>query len=185
AELAQRTDAARAAAAALGRPVPHFGVSLGVLARDTEEQAWAEAEAKLAHITPQEIAASRGFQAAVAAGRDAADERERRVLDAVDAGERPRARDLEFHPNMWTGPIERAGIDVRRQLPLPGSMLIGSHAQVAERIREISRVAGIERFILWAPPAIEEAYRVAEGVLPLLDLDPQLAPAVRPLVAAP
>jgi alkanesulfonate monooxygenase len=184
-ELAARTEAARAAATALGRPTPQFGVSLGILARETEEQAWAEAERKLAHITPDEIRASRGFQAALDAGRESADERERRVIDAVEGGERPAARDLEFYPNMWTGPIERAGIDVRRRLPLPGSMLIGSHAQVAERIREIQALAGIERFILWAPPAIEEAYRVAEGVLPLLDLDPQIAPAVRPLVSAP
>jgi alkanesulfonate monooxygenase len=108
-------------------------------------------------------------------------------MDAIDAGERPHARDLEFYPNMWTGPIERAGIDVMRQLPLPGTMLIGSAEQVAARIREIQQLAGIERFILWAPPSIEEAYRVAELVLPLLDLDPQLAPAVPPIAvgAAP
>jgi alkanesulfonate monooxygenase len=103
------------------------------------------------------------------------------VLDAIDAGVLPKARDLEFYPNMWTGPIERAGIDVMRRLPLPGTMLIGSAEQVAERIEEIRRVAGIERFILWAPPALEEAYRVAESVLPLLDLEPELAPAVPPV----
>ncbi|HEY4094789.1 MAG TPA: LLM class flavin-dependent oxidoreductase [Baekduia sp.] len=180
-ELAQRTDAARRMAHDLGRPVPSFGVSFGILVRETEEEAWAEAERKLAHITPQEIAASRGFQAALAAGRDNADERERRAMDAIDGGERPQARDLEFYPNMWTGPIERAGIDVMRQLPLPGTMLIGSAEQVAARIREIQQLAGIERLILWAPPSIEEAYRVAELVLPLLDLDPQLAPAVAPI----
>ncbi|MDO8212058.1 LLM class flavin-dependent oxidoreductase [Conexibacter sp. CPCC 206217] len=183
-ELAQRTGAARAVAAEQGRPTPSFGVSLGVLVRETEEEAWAEAERKLGHISPETIAGLRGYQAAQAAGRDAADEREGRVMDAIASGRRPAARDLEFHPNMWTGPAERVGIDVRRQLPLPGTMLIGSAEQVAQRMKEIERLAGIERFILWAPPTLEEAYRVADLLLPLLDLDAQLAPPVPSLGAA-
>jgi len=186
-ELAERTQAARGVAHQLGQPEPALGVSLGVLVRETEEEAWAEADRRLAHVNVAQLAASRGVAAAIEA-RDQLDERERRVVDAIEAGRAPSARDLEFYPNMWTGPIERVGIDVLRRTPLPGSMLIGSPEQVAERMREIQRASGIERFILWAPPALEEAYRVADLLLPLLDLEPELAPAVphlRPASPAP
>ncbi len=124
-----------------------------------------------------------GYKAAMQAAPESLDARQRRCLDAVNEGRLPEARDLEFYPNMWNGPIERLGVDIIRALPLPGAMLIGSAEQVAERMREIQEVAGIDRFILWAPPFLEEAYRVADLLLPLLDLQPELAPGVPALSA--
>lgn len=181
-EMAERIDAAVSIASAKGIELSNFGCSLGILVRETEEEAWEEAERKLSHMRAETVRASAGWSAALAADAATADDRERRVMEAIESGRMPRARDLEFYPNMWTGPIAGAGIDVRRQLAMPNTMLIGSAEQVAERIREIESLASIDRFILWAPPAIEEVYRVGEMLLPLLDLDPVLAPAGPPLV---
>ena len=64
-----------------------------------------------------------------------------------------------------------SGLDVTRTMPGPGATLVGSASQVADRLREIQAVAGIDRFILRGFPLIDEAYRVAELLLPLLDLD--------------
>ncbi len=183
-ELAERTAAARGIAQQIGRPAPALGVSLGVLVRETEAEAWAAAERRLSHMSVERLTSMRGWKAIEDGGREGADARELRVIEGIEAGRMPRARELEFYPNMWNGPIERVGIDVRHQLPLPGSMLIGSAEQVADRMREIQRVAGIERFILWAPPALEEAYRVADLLLPLLDIEPELAPPAPPLTVA-
>jgi alkanesulfonate monooxygenase len=49
--------------------------------------------------------------------------------------------------------------------------LVGSAQQVAEGLREIHEVAGIDCFILRGFPLLQEAYRVAELLLPLLDLE--------------
>ncbi|UZJ33211.1 hypothetical protein [Streptomyces endophytica] len=60
---------------------------------------------------------------------------------------------------------------------MAGTALVGSQAEGAERIEEYHRL-GIEEFILSGPPHVEEAYRFAEGVLPLLR-DPALAASRR------
>jgi alkanesulfonate monooxygenase len=169
-EMASRTGAAREHAERIGIPVPSFGVSLGVLVRETEEEAWAAARHRLAHLPFDMFQGTLGYQAVMDADRSDLDDRQLRCLAAIDEGRLPDARDLEYYPNLWNGPIERVGVDVLRTLPMPNSMLIGSAEQVAERMREIQRVAGIDRFILWAPPFLEEAYRVADLLLPLLDL---------------
>jgi alkanesulfonate monooxygenase len=183
-EMAQRTGAARDVALAAGLPVPRFAASLGVLVRETEEKAWEAARHRLDHLSIETIRAGFSYQIASQMDRADLDERQLRCLDAVEAGRLPELRDLEFYPNLWTGPIERIGLDLVRTIPLPGTMLIGSPEQIAERMREIQEVAGIDRFILWAPPFIEEAYRVADLLLPLLDLSSELAPPVPPLRAA-
>jgi alkanesulfonate monooxygenase len=48
----------------------------------------------------------------------------------------------------------------------PGS-LVGSYAQVASQLRSY-REAGIDRFVVTARPALEEAYRLGAQLLPLL-----------------
>jgi alkanesulfonate monooxygenase SsuD/methylene tetrahydromethanopterin reductase-like flavin-dependent oxidoreductase (luciferase family) len=66
---------------------------------------------------------------------------------------------LEVAPNLW------AGFGLVR--PGAGTALVGSHAEVAERLAEY-RALGIDHFIMSGQPHLEEAYRFGENVLPLL-----------------
>jgi alkanesulfonate monooxygenase SsuD/methylene tetrahydromethanopterin reductase-like flavin-dependent oxidoreductase (luciferase family) len=66
---------------------------------------------------------------------------------------------LQVSPNLWAGiGLLRAGA---------GTALVGSHAEVADRIEEYARL-GLSEFILSGYPHLEEAYWFAEGVLPIL-----------------
>ena len=51
-----------------------------------------------------------------------------------------------------------------------GTALVGSHAEVAERVREYADL-GIDEFVLSGVPHLEEAYWFGEGVLPILERD--------------
>ena len=69
---------------------------------------------------------------------------------------------LEISPNLWAGVgLVRGGA---------GTALVGDPETVAARIREYQDV-GIDTFILSGYPHLEEAYRFAELVFPLLSLD--------------
>jgi alkanesulfonate monooxygenase len=75
---------------------------------------------------------------------------------ALHGGRRDR---LEIHPNLWAGiGLVRGGA---------GTALVGSHDEVAERIKEYHAL-GIDEFILSGYPHLEEAYWFGEGVLPRL-----------------
>ena len=70
-----------------------------------------------------------------------------------------RADALEISPNLWAGVgLVRGGA---------GTVLVGSHEQVADRIAEYHEL-GIDEFILSGYPHLEEAYQVGEGVMPVL-----------------
>ncbi|GLU45695.1 LLM class flavin-dependent oxidoreductase [Nocardiopsis ansamitocini] len=145
--LAEKFAAVRAHSAATGR-THRFAVRAEVVARATEEAAWAEVR--------------RGFEAA-----DTAALRAGRSGDSVGAA-RSRAflggpvngyRDLEVAPNVWGGfGLLRGG---------PAFGLVGSYQQVAERLDELIAL-GVDSFILAGVPHLEEAHRVGEEVLPLL-----------------
>lgn len=75
---------------------------------------------------------------------------------------------LEVYPNVWAGPgLVRGGA---------GTALVGSYAEVADRIAECHAV-GFDEFILSGYPHLEEAYWVGEGVMPELRRRGLLAPA--------
>ena len=68
---------------------------------------------------------------------------------------------LEVYPNLWAGVgLVRGGA---------GTALVGDPDTVAERIDEYRR-AGADTFIFSGYPHLEEAYRVAELLLPRLPL---------------
>jgi alkanesulfonate monooxygenase len=148
AQVAGKLDWIRGLAAAAGRE-PRFGIRLHVIARDTAEQAWAEADRLLKAVSPDAVAA-------VQAGlRQSESEGQRRML-ALHGGSRD---GLEIAPNLWAGVgLVRGGA---------GTALVGSHTEIADRIEEYAAL-GIGEFILSGYPHLEEAYWFGEGVLPEL-----------------
>jgi alkanesulfonate monooxygenase len=147
-QVAEKLDRVRALAAQAGREL-RFGIRLHVIARDTAEEAWAQAARLLRGISEADIAA-------VQAGlRRSESEGQRRMLD-LHGGSRD---GLTVAPNLWAGVgLVRGGA---------GTALVGSHAEVADRIAEYHAL-GIDEFILSGHPHVEEAYWFGEGVLPIL-----------------
>jgi alkanesulfonate monooxygenase len=135
-------------AKAVGRTV-RFGIRLHVITRDRSEDAWAEAARLLTTIDPERIAT-------VQAGLATSQSEGQRRMRALHGGS---TANLEIAPNLWAGiGLVRGGA---------GTALVGSHAEVAERILEYHAL-GIDEFILSGYPNLEEAYWLGEGVLPVL-----------------
>jgi alkanesulfonate monooxygenase len=138
--------------AARGRTM-RFGIRLHFIVRDTDEQAWAAANTLIAKVPDDVIAAAQAkFKVADSVGQ--------RRMQALHGGDRNK---LEISPNLWAGVgLVRSG---------SATALVGSPATVAARIKEY-QVLGIETVIGSGYPHLEEAYRVAEGVFPLLNVAP-------------
>jgi alkanesulfonate monooxygenase len=148
AAVAAKLDAVRERAEAHEREL-RFGIRLHVIARDTAEEAWQQADRLLAGLDPTDIARAQEIQ------RASQSEGQRRMVD-LHGG---RTDELEVYPNLWAGVgLVRGGA---------GTALVGSHEEVAERIAEYHEL-GIDDFIFSGYPHLEEAYRVGEGVLPAL-----------------
>lgn len=144
----ERVGRMRELAASQGRSL-RFGIRFHVIARPSEAQAWAEADALLAGMDEAAIAAAQADFARTASVGQAR-------MAALHGGDRDR---LVVAPNLWAGiGLVRGGA---------GTALVGSFEQVAERIAEYHE-AGFEEFILSGYPHLEEAYWFGEGVLPLL-----------------
>ncbi|MYR60943.1 LLM class flavin-dependent oxidoreductase, partial [Streptomyces sp. SID625] len=137
AQVAGKIAWIRGLAARHGRTL-RFGIRLHVIARDTAESAWAEAHRLLAGFDPETV---RSVQAGLARSES---EGQRRML-ALHGGGRD---GLEIHPNLWAGiGLVRGGA---------GTALVGSHREVAERIKEYHAL-GIDEFVLSGYPHLEEA----------------------------
>jgi alkanesulfonate monooxygenase len=144
----RKVDAVRRLAEEQGREI-RFGIRLHAIARDTHEEAWAEADRLLTGISDEQI---RRIQDGL---RRSESEGQRRMLD-LNRGSRD---GLEIHPGLWAGiGLVRGGA---------GTALVGSHSEIADLIEEYA-AAGIEEFVLSGYPHLEEAYHVGEGVLPEL-----------------
>ncbi|HWK63545.1 MAG TPA: LLM class flavin-dependent oxidoreductase [Rhizobiaceae bacterium] len=146
----------RELAAAHGRKLS-FGIRLHVISRDTEAEAWREAERLLEKLTPERIAKAQ----AILARTESSGQRRMNALHGGDVAAltAPRVRDLEVSPHLWAGyGLVRGGA---------GTAIVGSHEQVASLIEEYHSV-GFDHFILSGQPHVEEAYHFAEGALAIL-----------------
>ncbi|SFN73637.1 alkanesulfonate monooxygenase [Pseudonocardia ammonioxydans] len=150
--VAEKIGRVRKLADDLGRS-PRFGIRLHVITRDTAGEAWAEAQRLLDALDPAEI------ETAQAALRTSQSVGQQRMLALHGGTHTGSAADLAIAPNLWAGVgLVRGGA---------GTALVGSHAEVADRIAEYHDL-GIDEFVLSGYPHLEEAYRVGEGVLPEL-----------------
>lgn len=149
AAVAEKIATASVAASRKGRRLT-FGVRLHVIVRETNEEAWAAADSLIQHLDDKTIAAA---QQAFARMDSVGQQR----MAALHGGRRDR---LEISPNLWAGVgLVRGGA---------GTALVGDPPTVAARIAEY-RALGIDTFILSGYPHLEEAYRFAELVFPLVD----------------
>jgi len=151
AAVAEKISRVRAEAAKLGRSVK-FGIRLHVIVRETSAEAWAAADGLISHVTDETIAAA---QAAIAGFESVGQKK----MTELHGGKRD---NLEVAPNLWAGiGLVRGGA---------GTALVGNPQEVAERILEYGNL-GIDYFIFSGYPHLEEAYRVAELLFPLLPIE--------------
>ncbi|GAA5181999.1 FMNH2-dependent alkanesulfonate monooxygenase [Niveibacterium umoris] len=154
-EVAKKFADVRARAAKRGRTVK-FGVRLHVIVRETEEEAWADAERLISRLDDDTVATA---QAALARMDSVG---QRRMAELHGAGRGRTRADLEISPNLWAGVgLVRGGA---------GTAIVGNPQQVAAKLKQYQDV-GAEAFILSGYPHLEEAYRFAELVFPLLPLE--------------
>ena len=154
AEVAKKVADVREKAARHGRTVK-FGIRLHVIVRETEDEAWADADRLISRLKDETV-----VQAQAAFAR--MDSEGQRRMAALHAGGSRRTRaELEISPNLWAGVgLVRGGA---------GTALVGDAQTVADRIKEYADL-GIDTFVLSGYPHLEEAYRFAELVFPLLPL---------------
>jgi len=152
AEVAKKLADVRARAERQGRQV-QFGIRLHVIVRETEEAAWKAAEDLISRVDDETVIRAQAAFARM-------DSEGQRRMAALHAGGARRTRaELEIAPNLWAGVgLVRGGA---------GTALVGDAKTVAARIEEYAAL-GLDRFILSGYPHLEEAYRFAELVFPLL-----------------
>ncbi|MDB5565956.1 MAG: ssuD [Tardiphaga sp.] len=150
AAVAEKVARVKAAAAKRGRKLS-FGIRLHVVVRETNEAAWKAADELIQYVTDETIAAA---QKTLARQDSVGQQR----MAQLHGGRRDR---LEISPNLWAGVgLVRGGA---------GTALVGDPQTVAARIKEYQDV-GVDTFIMSGYPHLEEAYRFAELVFPLLSL---------------
>ena len=128
-----------------------FGIRLHVIVRETNDEAWKAANELIQYVEDDTIAqALEAFKTHDSVGQQR--------MTALHGGDRSK---LEVSPNLWAGVgLTRGGA---------GTALVGDPETVAARIQEYADL-GIDTFIFSGYPHLEEAYRVAELVFPLLDV---------------
>lgn len=148
-QVAEKFARVKERTAELGRRIK-CAIRVDIIARPTEEEAWADVKAGFESLGPERRDAFRQ------SGGDS-------VGVSRQAGYRPadaqRYEDLIIAPNLW------AGFSLLRGGPAIG--IVGSYEQAAQKLDELIAL-GADGFILAGTPHLEEAYRIGEEVLPLV-----------------
>jgi alkanesulfonate monooxygenase len=128
-----------------------FGIRIHIIVRETTEEAWQSARDLIRYVDKETIErAQKGLAKFDSEGQ-------KRMASLVQGN----LSNLEISPNLWAGiGLVRSGA---------GTALVGNPSIVAQRMLEYADL-GIETFILSGYPHLEEAYRVAELLFPLLPL---------------
>ena len=145
--VAGRIDRLKKLSADLGREHPplEFGLRITTFVRDTTEQAWADAEARVASMAAQRK--DRDFDRRTAVGQQ-------RLIDLQARGE-------VLDDNLYTTPGKFGGGGAGT------TWLVGSAADVARALRRYQAL-GISHFVLSDTPYLPEIKRQGEQLLPLL-----------------
>ncbi|MCR8659342.1 FMNH2-dependent alkanesulfonate monooxygenase [Paenibacillus endoradicis] len=152
-EVAKKIAAVRALADERGTTVK-FGIRLHIIVRETNDEAWEAANKLISYLDDETIEEAQRILARY-------DSVGQRRMSELHKGDRSA---LEISPNLWSGiGLVRGGA---------GTALVGDPQTVADRIQEYADL-GIESFILSGYPHLEESYRVAELLFPLLPVNSQ------------
>lgn len=147
--VAARIDRLRALSAEVGRDLPplEYGLRITTLVRDTTEEAWADAEARVAAMADgaHEWAADPGRRVAVG---------QQRLLDLAGRGD-------VLDDCLYTAPGRVGGGGAGT------TWLVGSPDDVAGALRRYADL-GVTHFVLSDTPYEREIARVGDGLLPLL-----------------
>jgi alkanesulfonate monooxygenase len=155
AAVAEKIRDMRERAARRGRTLK-FGIRLHAIVRETEEEAWLAAEQLISRLDDATVAAAQARFAQM-------DSVGQKRMSALHGGRKGGREHLEVYPNLWAGVgLVRGGA---------GTALVGNPQQVADRIREYADL-GIDTFIFSGYPHLEESYRFAELVFPLIGKRP-------------
>lgn len=148
-QLKQKISVVRDAYAQEGRSVT-FGIRLHIIVRQTEEEAWAAANELISYIDEDTIDKAQQIYARM-------DSHGQKNMTALHQGDKNK---LIVEPNLWAGiGLVRGGA---------GTALVGTPQQIADKIKQYGSI-GIDTFILSGYPHLEECYRVAELLFPILD----------------
>ncbi len=145
----ERIERLKALSRDLDRDLPplEFGLRITTLIRDTTEEAWADAEAKVAEMAARRGEGWRDHRQWVAVGQQ-------RLLDLAARGD-------VLDDNLYTAPGKFGGGGAGT------TWLVGSAADVARSLRKYQAL-GISHFVLSDTPYVPEIRRQGDQLLPLL-----------------
>jgi len=151
ASVGEKIKVVREKAERAGRKM-RFGIRIHVIVRETKEAAWNAANDLIKYVDEDTIERSQRALAKL-------DSEGQRRMVSLHKGDRAH---LEISPNLWAGVgLVRGGA---------GTALVGDPDTVAKGLLEYADL-GIDTFILSGYPHLEESYRVAELLFPLLPID--------------